>query len=82
MNRFLLSFEDYTIILNALHYYKKVEKRGAFKQYDDDRINAVRDKMALQITGEETDEAKKRLKIAVVISVLVNVGLVWYCLSQ
>jgi hypothetical protein len=37
--------------------------------------------MALQITGEETDEAKKRLKIAVVISVLVNVGLVWYCLS-
>ena len=29
-----LDFEDYTIIINALHYYKKVEKRGNFKQYD------------------------------------------------
>ena len=80
MNRFLLSFEDYTIILNALHYYKKVEKRGAFKQYDDNRINAVRDKMALQITGEETDEGKKKLKVFVVLSLLANVGLIWYCL--
>ena len=80
MNRFLLSFEDYTIILNALHYYKKVEKRGAFKQYDDNRINAVRDKMALQITGEETDEGKKKLKVFVVLSLLANVGLFWYCL--
>ena len=80
MNRFLLSFEDYTIILNALHYYKKVEKRGAFKQYDDNRINAVRDKMALQITGEETDEGKKKLKVFIVLSLLINVGLIWYCL--
>tara|TARA_Y100000389_G_scaffold41230_1_gene35917 strand:- start:158 stop:400 length:243 start_codon:yes stop_codon:yes gene_type:complete len=80
MNRFLLSFEDYTIILNALHYYKKVEKRGAFKQYDDDRVNAVRDKMALQITGEETDEGKLKLKVFVVLSLLINVGLIWYCL--
>jgi hypothetical protein len=80
MNRFLLSFEDYTIILNALHYYKKVEKRGAFKQYDDNRVNAVRDKMALQITGEETDEGKKKLKVFIVLSLLANVGLIWYCL--
>jgi hypothetical protein len=80
MNRFLLSFEDYTIILNALHYYKKVEKRGAFKQYDDNRVNAVRDKMALQITGEETDEVKKKLKVFIVLSLLANVGLIWYCL--
>jgi len=72
MNRFLLSFEDYTIILNALHYYKKVEKRGAFKQYDDDRINAVRDTMALQITGEETDNVKIKLKYALVASLVLN----------
>ena len=44
-----IDIEDYTIILNALHYYKKVEKRGNFKQYDEERINALRDKMAQQI---------------------------------
>ena len=46
---FELDMEDYTIILNALHYYKKVEKRGEFKQYDEERINALRDKMAWQL---------------------------------
>lgn len=46
--RFDLNMEDYTIILNALHYYKKVEKRGNFKQYDDERVNNVRNKMANQ----------------------------------
>ena len=29
---FDLTMEDYTIILNALHYYKKVEKIGNFQQ--------------------------------------------------
>lgn len=46
---FELTIEDYTIILNALHYYKKVEKRGNFQQYNDERINALRDKMAEQL---------------------------------
>ena len=41
--------EDYTIIINALHYYKKVEKRNNFQQYDDSRINKLRDKMAYQL---------------------------------
>ena len=45
---FELNMEDYTIILNALHYYKKVEKRGNFQQYDEERINALRDKLAKQ----------------------------------
>ncbi|QIN97102.1 hypothetical protein [Synechococcus phage S-H34] len=45
-----LSVEDFTIILNALHYYKKVEKRGNFQQYDEDRINDLRDKLAFQFT--------------------------------
>ena len=46
---FDLTMEDYTIILNALHYYKKVEKEGNFKQYDDKRVNQVRDKLANQL---------------------------------
>ena len=51
--QFELTIEDHTIILNALHYYKKVEKRGNFKQYTDEKINSLRDKMAHQmIPGE------------------------------
>ena len=46
---FNLDMEDYTIILNALHYYKRVEKKGNFQQYDNDRINKLRDKMAYQL---------------------------------
>ena len=46
---FNLSMEDYTIILNALHYYKDVEKRGQFQAYDHNKINALRDKMAQQL---------------------------------
>ena len=46
---FELNMEDYTIIINALHYYKKVEKRGNFKQYDEERVNKLRDKMAYQL---------------------------------
>ena len=47
--RFDLTMEDYTIILNALHYYKKIDKKGLFEQYNDQRINSVRDKMAQQM---------------------------------
>ena len=47
--KFELTMEDYTIILNALHYYKKVEKKGNFQQYDKDSINELRDKMAYQL---------------------------------
>ena len=47
--KFDLTVEDHTIIINALHYYKKVEKRGNFKQYDEERINALRDKLAEQL---------------------------------
>ena len=43
-----LSVDDYTIILNALHYYKKAEKRGNFKQYTNERINQLRDDLADQ----------------------------------
>ena len=46
---FDLSIEDYTIILNALHYYKKVEKKEQFQVYTSTRIDALRDKMAQQL---------------------------------
>lgn len=49
--KFDLSVEDFTIILNALHYYKKVDKRGNFQQYDIPRINALRDNLTQQLTN-------------------------------
>jgi hypothetical protein len=48
---FTLSVEDFTIIINSLHYYKAIEKRGHFQQYDDERINALRDSLARQFTN-------------------------------
>ena len=48
-NEYHLTMEDYTIILNALHYYKKVEKKGEFSQYTSQRINAVRDTLCYQL---------------------------------
>ena len=47
---FDLDMEDFTIIQNALHYYKKVEKKGNFQQYDSERINALRDKLSEQLS--------------------------------
>ncbi len=46
---FQLSMEDFTIIQNALHYYKHVEKRENFKQYDVERVNKLRDKLSYQL---------------------------------
>ena len=50
---FELSIDDFTIILNALHYYKKVEKRGNFTSYNERRINALRDELARQMLRQE-----------------------------
>ena len=50
---FILSIEDFTIILNALHYYKKVEKRGNFDSYNERRINALRDELSRQLLSQE-----------------------------
>ena len=48
-----LTVDDYTIILNALHYYKKVEKQGNFEIYTDERINDLRDRLAHQMVWEQ-----------------------------
>ena len=55
---FTLDMEDYTIILNALHYYKRVEKKGNFQQYDNERINKLRDKMAYQLIPSADNHSK------------------------
>ena len=52
---FDLTMEDHTIIINALHQYKKVEKRGNFKKYTSTRINELRDKMVTQLIWDNTD---------------------------
>ena len=51
--KFDLSIEDFTIIQNALHYYKHVEKRGNFSDFNERRINALRDKLAKQMVFPE-----------------------------
>jgi hypothetical protein len=56
--KFDLSMEDYTIIVNALHYYKKVEKRENFQQYDEVRINQLRDQMAYQLVWNQDGSIK------------------------
>ena len=54
--RFRLDMEDYTILINALHYYKKVEKRGNFRKYDEERINRLRDNLANQLVQNQYDD--------------------------
>ena len=46
---FELTMEDFTIIQNALHYYKKSEKRGKFTDFTEERVNRLRDKLAYQM---------------------------------
>jgi non-homologous end joining protein Ku len=55
---FELTMEDYTIILNALHYYKKVEKYPNFSHFDEERINKLRDKMAYQLIPSKKSKPK------------------------
>ena len=47
--KFDLDMEDFTIIQNALHYYKHVKKRGRFSTFDEERVNRVRDKLSYQL---------------------------------
>ena len=47
---FKLSLTDFTIILNALHYYKKIEKQPNFAHFTDDMINDLRNRMCRQLS--------------------------------
>ena len=57
---FTLTLEDYTIILNALHYYKKADKRGNFEQITDERINKLRDRLAYQLIPSRKSNPDER----------------------
>jgi hypothetical protein len=57
---FELTLEDYTIIINALHYYKKCKKYPEFSHFDEDRINLLRDKMAYQLIPSPYSNPKLR----------------------
>jgi len=48
-----ITMEEYGIIINALHYYKKVKKLGNFQRYDDKIVNQLRDKLAHQMVWEQ-----------------------------
>jgi len=50
--RFELTLEDFTIIQNALHYYKHVEKRGNFQRFGVERCEELRDKLAKQMSPD------------------------------
>ena len=47
-----ISMDDFTMILNALHYYKKVDKRGNFKMYTEEKINDLRDRLSKNLCGD------------------------------
>ena len=48
--KFELTMDDFTLIQNSIHYYKHVEKRGNFQQYDVKRCEELRDKLAKQMS--------------------------------
>lgn len=51
--RFDLTMDDFTLIQNAVHYYKHVDKRGHFQKYDIDRCEELRNKLSLQLLQDE-----------------------------
>jgi hypothetical protein len=53
--------EDFTMILNALHYYKKVEKRGNFQMYTDSKINNLRDRLSKDLCGDVLNGEQSKL---------------------
>lgn len=56
-----ISIEDFTIILNALHYYKKVDKRGNFKEFSDQKINDLRDRLSNDLCGNVLKDKQSKL---------------------
>ena len=57
-----ISIDDFTMIINALHYYKKVDKKGNFKTYTKNKINNLRDRLSKEFCGNVfTGEQSKLL---------------------
>lgn len=60
---YFLNVDDTTMIINALHYYKKVEKKGNFAKYDTNKINYLRDKINKQFMQQKKYEEKNECPI-------------------
>ena len=56
-----ISTDDFAMILNALHYYQKVDKRGNFKIYTEDRINDLRDRLSEDFCGNILEGKQSKL---------------------
>lgn len=54
-----LTMTEQTMILNALHYYKKVNKRDNFAQFTEDKINDLRDQLVSQLIEQSWDKQPK-----------------------
>jgi len=54
--KFELTMDDFILIQNSIHYYKHVEKRGNFKQYDVARCEELRDKLSKQMSPNPFDD--------------------------
>ena len=44
--KFNLTIEEFTLLQNAIHYYKHIPKRGEFQKYNIDYCEKLRDKLA------------------------------------
>jgi len=52
--KFNLTIEEFTLVQNAIHYYKHIPKRGEFQKYDIASCEALRDKLSHQLVHEQT----------------------------
>ena len=53
----ILSLEEITVILNALHYYKKVELEATVSQYDVMTIDQVRNNIVRQQVSNNVSQS-------------------------
>ena len=51
--KFHLTMDEFTLIQNAIHYYKHVEKRGNFQKYDKECCESLRDKLSKQLVFQD-----------------------------
>ena len=56
-----MTMDDFTMILNALHYYKKVDKKGNFKMYTEEKVNDLRDRLSEQLCGNVLNDQQSKL---------------------
>ena len=51
--KFEMTIEEFTLVQNAIHYYKHIPKRGEFEKYDIASCEALRNKLSYQLVHEQ-----------------------------